>query len=133
MEFTMNVESYNLGKIAAFCEIVERGAKNLGLSDPMPREVYETIAQAANDIAIAAHCKWYLEKEFLKTDIVEDSELENKYVILYYSQDWVIDKYLRLKHRQENLEEENKFTHEEREYQSKELYKLLSYPTGFSK
>lgn len=133
MAFEINIESYNLGMIAAFCEIVERGAKNLGLSNPMESHIYETIKDFANDIAIKNHCKWYLEKDFLKTNIVDDAEIDGKYVILYYNQDWVIDKYLRLKHREENLVEENKFTSEEREYQSKELYKLLSYPMSFQK
>ena len=127
-EFKINRASFQLGMINCFVEMVACGVKRLALSPPVSPEDYETVKQASDRIVEAFGIKSYLETSLMVTDLQPASFTEGKWSILYYEEDAVLDEYLALKKRKEDLEKAGGYTAEIRKGTALALGRLLTYP-----
>lgn len=126
--FEIDVKSFELGMINCFIEMVACGVKKLALSPPILPENYEDIKKLSDKMVDGFSIKSYLEKELLVTDIQSEEFTRGKWNILYYDRDEVLEEYLELKGRKEELERKGKYIGAARKEISREFGRLLSYP-----
>lgn len=120
--------SFQLGIIDCFCEMVHMGVKTIALSSPLDPDFYEQIRERAERIAQSFDVKWYLEKDFLVTDLFSSGITEEKWVIMFYRDDETIETYKALKDRQKELVAKDAYDPRAREAVSWAFARLLSYP-----
>ena len=120
--------SYHLGMITAFVEVVAAGVKKLGLSPPLDPETFGQVMAGAKSVATAHDVSLYVEKDFLTTDLFEPEFTRGKYVLLIYEDPQVLDTYMGLKGKKEELLETGGFEGNARRQIAVELGRLLSYP-----
>lgn len=124
---TIDQRSYQLGVIGGFAEVVGVGVKRLALSSPMLPVVMDALVDDAVEIIERNHAKAYRDVDFLTTDLFPAEITEGKHVILIYN-DPVLDEYLALKERKQQLIDEGRYEGEERKEIAREMGRLLSYP-----
>ena len=120
--------SFQLGMINCFVEMVACGVKRLALSPPLSPEDYKKIKNASEKIVAAFDIKSYLETSLVVTDLQPATFTKDKWSILYYQEDSVLEEYLALKERKERLENLGGYSADIRKDTSKALGRLLSYP-----
>ena len=123
----IDILSFKLGMIESFCEIVGAGVKKLALSPPLENSEYESMKEEENKIVEKFNVYSYVEKDFIPSDLVEDKEIENQIIILYYKDEKVLNEYLELKEKINNYKKDNAFDDEKRKETSIILRRLLSY------
>lgn len=120
--------SYHLGIITAFAEVVSLGIKKLALSAPLSPEEYESIRGDFERVAAECDVKSHVEETFLVTDLFSEDIAEGKYVILLYCNDGVLDSYLALKKKKQQLAESGEYAGKARTELARDFGRLLSYP-----
>ena len=120
--------SFQLGMINCFVEMVACSVKRLALSPPVTPEDYEKIRQASEDIVSGFGVQSYLEKSLLITDLQSADFTKGKWSILYYERDDVLEEYLDLKKKKEQLEHTGQYNEDSRKEISVAFMRLLSYP-----
>ena len=96
--------SFQLGMINCFVEMVACGVKKLALSPPLSPEDYTIIEKYSKKIVSAFNIQSYLEKSLLVTDLQTEEFTRGKWIILYYEKNDVLNTYLDLKKRKQELE-----------------------------
>ncbi len=120
--------SFQLGMINCFVEMVANGVKKMAISPPVSPQDYEFVGQASDKIVEGFGIKSYLEKSLLITDLQPAEFTEGKWTILYYEKDDVLNSYLDLKKRKQELEQSGQYDEKVRKEISREFGRLLSYP-----
>jgi len=119
--------SFQLGMINCFVEMVACGVKKLALSPPLLPEDYQKIQQASEKIVKGFNIKSYLEKSLLVTDLQSPDFTKGKWSILYFRCNDVLESYLELKKKKEELEAAGKYDRAASREISREFMRLLSY------
>lgn len=119
--------SFDLGMIEAFCEIVSQEVKNLALSPILTKKEYAEIKEAAAEIAEKFHVLSFPEDNFISTDLAADEEIKDKIVILYFKEEKVLEDYFILKNKIESLKKAGAYNKEAIKEASVEFRKMLSY------
>ncbi len=120
--------SFRLGVIYCFAEMVSVGVKKLALSPPLLPEEYEEILDGSDKIVLDFKIKSCLDKSFLVTDLFSEELTKDKWVILYFNEDDVLEIYNSLINRKHELLKADKYTGNERREIAVEFGKLLCYP-----
>lgn len=120
--------SLKLGMINCFVEMVACGVKKMAISPPVSPQDYERISEASDKIVEGFSIKSYLEKSLLITDLQPAEFTKGKWAILYYENDDVLDSYLALKKKKQELEQSGRYDERARKEISREFGRLLSYP-----
>jgi hypothetical protein len=122
----LDTQSYQLGAIAAFSEIVAAGIKKLALSSPLAPEDMARLFPEAEKIAEKNGALLWLEKDFLVTDLFSTDLTEGKQVLLIYL-DPIKEEYLALKQEKEELIKSGQYQGEARKNIARKIGRLLSY------
>ena len=126
---TIDPYSYQCGAINCLNEMVHAGVKALALSHPLDtREERDALIPFAHDICKKYHTKLYPEDQPLITDLFPLSLNQGKFNILFYRDDHVIEEYIRLKERKENMVASRAYFGGNRSRTAWEYGRLLSYP-----
>jgi hypothetical protein len=120
--------SFQLGMINCFVEMVACGVKKLAISPPLTPEDYKKIRPASDEIVRGFGIRSYLEKALLVTGLQSENFTKGKWSILYYKTDDVLRDYLDLKAMKKQLEEEERYNDDCRNFISRKFMQLLSYP-----
>ena len=120
--------SFQLGMINCFVEMVACGVKKLALSPPLSPEDYTIIEKYSKKIVKAFNIQSHLEKSLLVTDLQTDEFTRGKWIILYYEKNDVLNTYLDLKKRKQELEAAGQYDVTARKDISRKFMQLLSYP-----
>jgi len=120
--------SFQLGMINCFVEMVACGVKKMAISPPVSPKDYELVGGASDKIVEGFGIKSYLEKSLLITDLQPAEFTAGKWAILYYEKDDVLNSYLALKKRKQELEQSDQYDEKARKEISREFGRLLSYP-----
>jgi hypothetical protein len=120
--------SFELGMINCFVEMVACGVKQLAISPPINPKDYEIISEFSEKIVIGSGIQSYLEKSLIITDLQSAEFTKGKWSIFYYEKDEVLQKYLQLKEKKQELEVLGKYDTLARKDISQEFMRLLSYP-----
>ncbi len=127
-EMQIDRVSFQLGMINCFVEMVACGVKKLAISPPVSPNDYKIIGKASEKIAKGFGIKSYIEKSLLITDLQPAEFTQGKWSILYYEDDDVLDAYLALKKKKQELEQSGRYNENTRKKISLEFGGLLSYP-----
>jgi hypothetical protein len=119
--------SFQLGMINCFVEMVACGVKKLALSPPLLPGDYQKIQQASEKIVKGFNIKSYLEKSLLVTLLQTEDFTKGKWSILYYKNNDVLESYLELKKKKQELEAVGKYDKAAGKEISREFMRLLSY------
>jgi hypothetical protein len=119
--------SFQLGMINCFVEMVACGVKKLALSPPLLPGDYQKIQQASEKIVKGFNIQSYLEKSLLVTDLQTPDFTKGKWSILYFRSNDVLESYLELKKKKEELEAAGKYDKAASKEISMEFMRLLSY------
>jgi hypothetical protein len=128
MKTKLDMFSYKVGMINCFVEMVACGVKKIGISSPLTPDEFESIKAASDKIVEAFGVKSYVEKDMLVTALASEDFTKDKWSIMYYKEDEVIDAFLALKKKKANLEKEGKYDKSAYEDISRDFMRLLSYP-----
>lgn len=120
--------SFQLGMINCFAEMVACGVKKLALSPPISPEEYPIIKKYSDRIVKGFNIQSYVEKSLLITDLQPEEFTRGKWVILYYETDTILEQYLALKQKKQELENAGAYDEPARRKISMEFGRLLSYP-----
>ena len=120
-------QAMRLGMIQTFCEVVMQGVKDLAFSPIMEPEEWEDLKEDANKLAHHFKVQAYVERDLISSDLVPDSAIRDKVIVLYYKEPAILDAYLALKASVRELEAQGAFDDQARESHSIRLRKLLSY------
>lgn len=120
--------SYQCGVIDCFNEIVAAGVKSLAMSHPQPsaaeRDRYLAFSR---EICAQYGTHLYPEDQPLLTDLFPLSLNRGKYNILYYADPAVLERYLALKARKQELVERGEYRGQARFAIAQGFGELLSY------
>jgi hypothetical protein len=125
-EISVEPNSFALGVVFAFCEVVAAGVKQLALSEPATPEQMQAILPEARRIAERLEVELYLETELIQTDLFPANQASGTHVLLIYRGD-VLERYLALKRERERLTLGRGYAGEARRKIAKAFGKLLSY------
>jgi len=120
--------SFQLGMINCFVEMVACGVKKLAISPPLSPGDYPRIGPLSDRITSGFGIQSHLEKSLLLTDLQSEDFTRGKWSILYYREDGVLQAYLHLKKRRQNLERAGALDVAVRRDLSRDFMRLLSYP-----
>ncbi|HHS12280.1 MAG TPA: hypothetical protein ENN03_00765 [bacterium] len=126
MEIDRN--SFILGMINCFAEMVACGVKTLALSPPLLPEDHETIGPLSDEIVREFEIYSYLEKSLLVTKLQSPEFTRGKWSILYFREEKTLIRYLALKEKKDELEKSGKLNDRLLDEISRDLMFLLSYP-----
>jgi len=119
--------SYNLGIIGGFSELVNCGVKKMALSEALSPTEMDGIYEEALKIAERNHVQIYRESDLIVTNLFPSDVAVNKDVLLIYTGN-TKNEYLKLKAEAKQLEKEGKYNGEAKMNISKRFGRLLSYP-----
>lgn len=121
-----NLDSYHLGMIYAFTEVVASGVKPLALSPPMTKEEQIRLRNPIQVIADEYNIHLLVDEDFLKTKLFNPAFTEGKVVIHFAKEAAVLDRYKKLKETKSRKQREGKLEEVENEI-AKELGRILGY------
>ncbi|MGE0814977.1 MAG: VOC family protein [Vicinamibacterales bacterium] len=124
---TPDPDSYNLGIIGAFGELVNAGVKTLALSEVLLPADMDRILPEAQKVAERNHVQLYRESSLLVTDLFPADVARGKDVLLIYT-GATKDEYLQLKADALALEQAGQYTGRAREAIARRFGRMLSYP-----
>lgn len=127
MEFKLDQESFYLGMIEAFSEVVMQEVKDLAFGPPMSEETWKRIKGEARKIFKKYGVTQYEETRLVNTDLSPRKHLEGKLIPIIYLREEHFEEYLNLRTQVEKLEEEGLYSKGEKKLASIELRKLLGY------
>ena len=120
--------SFQLGMINCFVEMVACGVKKLALSPPLKPEDYQAIRSASESMVKGFGIRSYLEKSLMITSLQSEEFTRNKWSVLYYKDEIILETYLGLKNRQQKLMNRGMYDDEAKQDISCQFMQLLSYP-----
>ena len=120
--------SFQLGMINCFVEMVACGVKKLALSPPLKPEDYQAIRSASESMVKSFDIRSYLEKNLMITSLQSEEFTRNKWSVLYYKDEKILEAYLGLKNRQQDLMNRGSYDDEAKQDISRQFMQLLSYP-----
>ena len=120
-------QAMRLGMIQTFCEVVIQGVKDLAFSPIFEPEEWEDLKEDAEKLARHFKVQAYVERDLISSDLVPDSAIRGKVIVLYYKDPAILDAYLALKKSVRDLEARGAFDDQARQAHSIRLRKLLSY------
>jgi len=123
---TTDQESYRLGSLGAFSEMVNAGVKQMAFSAPMTTEEMDVFLPKAEEIAKKNNVLLYREPDLIVTDLFPEDIAKDKEVLLIY-QGTTKDQYLQLKEDQKKLIKEGNYDGQERQEIARRLGRMLSY------
>jgi hypothetical protein len=121
-----NIESYHLGMIYAFAEVVGSGVKPLALSPPMTRDEHNRIRNPIQIIADEYNVHILVDEDFLTTKLFNPAFTEGKVVVHFAKEATVLERYRSLKELKARMQEEGKLGEFEEEI-AQELGGMLGY------
>ena len=131
MAYPIDQTSYHLGVIFAFAEMVAADLKKMALSLPFLPKDYERLLKDAKRIAREEGVRIRLEKHLLTTDLFPEEFTRGKWVFIIYKYPEVLQNYLHLKSKKEQMIKRKKYRGKERKAIAIGLGKLLSYKLHF--
>lgn len=120
--------SFQLGMINCFAEMVACGVKKLAISPPISPEDYEVIGKLSDNIVKGFGIQSYLERSLLITDLQPEEFTADKWSILYYESEEILEEYLVLKEKKRQLERSGRYNREAGREMARAFMRLLSYP-----
>ena len=121
-----NLDSYHLGMIYAFAEVVGSGVKPLALSPPLTREEHVRLRKPIQAIAGEYNVHMLVDEDFLTTKLFNPAFTEGKVVIHFAKEASTLDRYRRLKELKTRKQMEGKLGEAEDEI-ARELGRILGY------
>ena len=124
-----DLDSYHLGMIYAFAEIVGSGVKPLALSPPMTREEYDRLKAPIRLVADEYNVHLLVDEDFLTTKLFNPAFTEGKVVVHMAKDASTLDRYKALKEMKARKRREGKLGEAEEEI-AVGLGLLLGYDKG---
>jgi hypothetical protein len=121
-----NLDSYHLGMICAFAEVVGSGVKPLALSPPMSLEEYDRLKKPVSMIAEDYGIHILVDEDFLTTKLFNPAFTEGKVVVHFSKDASTLDRYKRLKQLKTMKMREGRLQESEDEI-ARELGVILGY------
>lgn len=121
-----DLDSYHLGMIYAFAEVVGSGVKPLALSPPLTPEEYNRLKKPIEEIAAQYSVHTLIDREFLTTKLFNPAFTEGKVVVHFVKDPAILDRYQKLKTLKEKKIREGKLKESEEEI-ARELGSILGY------
>jgi hypothetical protein len=118
---------FQLGVIFAFAEMVAIDVKKMAFSLPFLPQEYHHLIGDAKKIAKEQGVKIKLEKHIITTDLFPEEFTRGKWVFIIYKYPEVLQNYLHLKSKKEQLIKGKRYKGKERKAVAIGLGKLLSY------
>jgi len=125
-EWSLDQQSYTLGGIGAFSEMVGAGVKKLALSAPLDPQAMDALLPHAQRIASEHGVGLYRETDFLVTDLFSAALTDGKHVLLICAED-THQEYLELKARKQSLIDSGQYVGDARVDVARSFGELLSY------
>ena len=125
---TIDSNSYVLGAIGGFGELVNSGVKKLALSEVLPPSEMDRLLPEAMRVAERNHVLLHRESSLLVTDLFPADVARGKDVLLIY-QGTTKDEYLQLKADALALQQAGQYTGRAREAIARRFGRMLSYPS----
>ncbi len=122
----MEEQSYKLGGIGAFGEMVNAGVKQLALSATLSSQEMDAFLPEAEKVAAKNNVLLYRESDLIVTDLFPADIAKDKEVLLIY-QGTTKDQYLQLKSDKDKLVKAGKYEGHEREQIARRFGRMLSY------
>lgn len=120
--------SYKLGAADCFCEMVRAGVKRISLAHPCDsREERDGFLPEFEKLCQEYGVKMYCEDEGFITDLFPVSLNKNRYNVIFYREDGVLQEYLALKAEKKQAQEAGAYTPEKRRDIAWRYGNLLSY------
>jgi len=127
MSYPIDQISFELGVIYPFAEMVAIDVKKMAFSLPFSPEKFDLLVKDAKRIAGEHGVKIKLEKRILTTDLFPEEFTRGKWVFIIYKYPEVLQNYLHLKSKKEQLIKGKRYKGKERKAIAIGLGKLLSY------
>ena len=125
---TIDTYSYKLGAADCFCEMVQAGVKKIALAHPCDtREERDSFHEGYEKLCQEYHVKQYDEDEGFITDLFPVSMNKDRFNVIFYQDDAVLQEYLDLKEEKRQAQENGTYTPEKRLDIAWRYGKLLSY------
>jgi hypothetical protein len=121
-----NLDSYHLGMIYAFAEVVGSGVKPLALSPPMTREEHNRIKNPIRIMAEEYNVHTLVDEDFITTKLFNPAFTEGKVVIHFAKEASILDRYRRVKELKARRQRDGKLGEAEDEI-ARELGGILGY------
>lgn len=121
-----SLDSYHLGMIYAFAEVVGSGIKPLALSPPMTQEEHDRLREPIRAIAQEYRVNTLVDEDFLTTKLFNPAFTEAKIVVHFAKDASILDKYRRLKEFKARKVKEGKLRESEDKI-ARELGAILGY------
>ena len=120
--------SYKLGAADCFCEMVRAGVKKIALAHPCDsREERDGFLPEFRKLCEEYGVKLYCEDEGFLTDLFPASLNKDRFNVIFYQEDAVLQEYLALKEEKRKARETGAYTPEKRREIAWRYGKLLSY------
>lgn len=120
--------SYHLGAADCFCEMVRGGVKQMALSHPCDtKEERDSFLPEFEKLCQVYGVKMYCEDDSFLTDLFPLSLNRDRFLVVFYREDRVLQEYLDLKEEKKKAQRENSYTQEKRYDIAFRFGKLLSY------
>ena len=119
-------DSYHLGMIYAFAEVVGSGVKPLALSPPLTREEYIRLRNPIQVITEEYNVHTLVDEDFITTKLFNPAFTEGKVVIHFAKEASILDRYRRLKELKARRQRDGKLGEAEDEI-ARELGGILGY------
>lgn len=127
---TQQDNSFVVGGIGAFAEMVNAGVKKLALSAPLPSSEMDNLMAEATRVAEQNNVSLFREPDLLVTDLFPAEVTKGKEVLLIY-QGTTKKEYLQLKEDARKLIAAGAYTGKAREAIARRMGRLLGYPTPY--
>ena len=125
---TIDKFSYKLGAAECFCEMVRAGVKRISLAHPCDtREERDSFLEEFQKLCDEYSVKMYCEDEGFLTDLFPVSLNKNRYNVIFYREDAVLQEYLDLKREKDEAVAAGTYLPELRRDIAWRYGKLLSY------
>ena len=121
-----SLDSYHLGMIYAFAEVVGSGVKPLALSPPMTLEEHDRIKDTINAMAEEYGVQILVDMDFLTTKLFNPTFTKGKVVVHFAKDPAILERYRRLKELKERRHREGRLAESEDEI-ARELGSILGY------
>lgn len=119
--------SFFLGMIEAFSEVVMQEVKKLAFSPVMDERSWSEIKPYAEGIFEKFDVSYYVEENLVSTDLAPDGAVKGKTILLIYRNPEILESYLVLRNRVEDLQRKGLYDKKALDEASVELRRLLSY------
>jgi hypothetical protein len=121
-----NLDSYHLGMVYAFSEVVGSGVKPLALSPPFTPDEYKRLEKPIEEIANQYSVHTLVDREFLTTRLFNPAFTEGKVVVHFAKDPTILERYKKLKTLKTKKIGEGKLKESEEQI-ARELGDILGY------